>query len=64
MRKLAFACGAISIISWISVCTLGVLDKVSIGYEQIMILYIGILMIGIPSALFIEKRELENKLKA
>lgn len=62
-RKLAFACGAISVMSWISVCSLGVLDSVSLNYKEILTLYVGALMIVVPVALMIEDRELERKIK-
>lgn len=63
IRKLAFACGAISVTSWLSVCALGVLDKVNMDYVKIMSLYIGVLMIAVPVALLIEDKELERKIK-
>lgn len=59
-RQLSFICGMISVVSWIFVCTLGVLDKVSISYWALLGLYISILILGTPVALFIENREFEK----
>lgn len=58
VRRLAFACGAVSVTSWLFVCTLGILDKVSASYISIIGLYTGILLAGILIALRIEKKEL------
>jgi hypothetical protein len=59
-RKIAFAGGAISVISWLSVCVLGVLDSSPVGYSVIIALYVCVLGIGIPTALLIENREFEK----
>jgi len=56
-RKMAFACGAISVISWLSVCTLGVLDKLSISYGLIISLYLTVIAFGVAVSLLIEKRK-------
>ena len=48
LRKIAFICGAISVLSWISVCVLGVLSSVSVTYHQLMALYAGVLLVAIP----------------
>lgn len=58
MRRLAFACGAVSVISWLSVLTLGVLNRLAMSYGLIMSLYLGIIIFGIIVALFVEKKEL------
>ena len=58
MRKLAFACGAISVVSWMSVFVLGMLDSISLGYGMIMSIYFLIILFGISVALEVEKREL------
>lgn len=63
VRKLAFVCGAISVVSWLSVSILGILDKIDMDYMKIMSLYLGVLMIVIPIALLIEDRELEREIK-
>ncbi len=60
IRKFAFACGAISVLSWITICSLGVLDKVSISYGVLMAGY-GVLIIGgVLVALLVESREFER----
>jgi hypothetical protein len=58
IRKLAFTCGAVSVISWLSVCALGVLDKLNMSYVLIMSIYGAIVFVGIIVALLIEKKEL------
>lgn len=57
VRKFAFISGAVSVISWIAVCALGVLDGVNISYATLMGIYGGILFFGICVALVIEKKE-------
>ncbi len=57
VRRLAFACGAISVVSWLSVCLLGVLDNLDINYGLIMSLYAGVIFVSILVALTVEKRE-------
>lgn len=57
IRRLAFACGAISVVSWLSVCTLGVLNRVNMSYGNIVSIYLAIVIFGIVVSLFMEKRE-------
>lgn len=59
VRRLAFTCGAISVISWIYVCGLGVLDSISLSYSMIISLYLGIIFLGVVTAWKIEKKELD-----
>jgi hypothetical protein len=58
MRRVAFVCGAISVISWLSVCALGVLDSLNMAYTTIVSIYIVIIIFGTLVALLVEKREL------
>ena len=51
VRHVAFACGAVSVISWVSVLTLGVLDGVRSSYGSLMGMYGIVLAIGIVSSL-------------
>ncbi len=55
-RRLAFACGAISVISWIALCTLGVLDSVSVSYGVLMASYGAVILCGISVALLVERK--------
>lgn len=57
VRRVAFACGAISVISWLSVCTLGVLDGLSMSYGMIISIYLLVLLFGIVVSFFVEKKE-------
>lgn len=61
LRKLAFACGAISVISWLSVLSLGVISKVHLSYSSLMTLYTAIITGSIIIALIVEKNTFENK---
>jgi hypothetical protein len=56
-RKIAFCCGAISLVSWLYACTLALLKNIPWNYAQIMGIYVLILVIAIPCALFIEHRK-------
>jgi len=58
IRRLAFACGAVSVISWLAVCTLGVLDKLDFTYLSIILAYLLTIIFGVVVALCIEKKEL------
>lgn len=58
MRRVAFVCGAISVISWLSVCALGVLDSLNMAYSTIMAIYLAIILFGTIVALLVERKEL------
>lgn len=58
-RKLAFAGGAVSVVSWLCVCALGVMDFSPVGYQTLMLGYAAVLVIAIPTALAVERREFE-----
>lgn len=57
IRRLAFACGAVSVISWLAVCALGVLNKINVSYEFIMLTYLVIVLFGVITALILERKE-------
>lgn len=57
MRMLAFTCGAVSVISWISVLILAVLNRLTMSYSLIMLLYLGVIIFGVIAALVLEKKE-------
>lgn len=61
LRKLAFACGSISIISWLSVLSLGVTSKIHLPYSALIELYGVVIIGGIIIALIVEKNTFENK---
>lgn len=61
MRKVAFVCGAISVLSWIVMCILGVLKSIPLSYVQAVVSYLGIVIFGIGGALVIERIEFERK---
>ena len=57
VRRVAFAAGAVSVVSWLSVCALGVLDTLVFSYVYIVSVYAIVVLIGIIVALFVEKKE-------
>lgn len=57
VRRLAFVCGAVSVISWLSVCALGVIDGLNMSYLLIISIYLIFIAIGSVVALLVEKRE-------
>ena len=59
IRRLAFASGAVSVTSWLAVCALGTLKKVTMPYSEIMLIYLGVVTIALLCALYLERRELE-----
>ena len=62
-RKISFAGGAISVISWLAVCALGVMDSLPFSYTHIIGLYGLIILVGIFGALLLENREFEQASK-
>lgn len=61
LRKISFACGSISLISWVSVLALGVLNSVTFPYKTLMGMYFIVISIGIIVSITIEKNTLERK---
>lgn len=59
VRRFAFASGAVSVISWLLVCILGVLNRLNMSYTDIISIYLGIIVFGIVVALLVEKHELD-----
>lgn len=57
-RRVAFACGAVSVVSWLAVCVLGVLDKIPFTYNFTILIFLSLLIIGVLSALYLEKKTL------
>lgn len=60
MRRVSFACGAISVLSWISVCALGVLDRATMSYGVLMGGYLFLVIVGVLIGLVVEYREFEK----
>lgn len=55
MRQKAFACGAISLVSWLAVCVLGILDTVPFSFGVLFGAYVFCLCGSIIGALVVEK---------
>ncbi len=60
-RKIAFVCGTISAVSWVSMLSLGVLDGVNSSYASVLGLYAGILGTLIIASLIFERFAFEPK---
>lgn len=59
-RILSFICGSISVITWLCICTLGVLDSVTLSYWKIIGIYTVLIFAAFPIALGIEYKEFEQ----
>ena len=57
MRRIAFISGAISVVSWISVCILGMLNDVTFDYYQILIFYLAIVVVSSLVSVIIERKK-------
>ena len=60
-RRVAFICGTISVVSWISILALGVVDGVNSPYASILGLYAAILGTLILASLIVERLWFEPK---
>ncbi len=61
IRQIAFACGAISIISWFIVCILGVISSIPYTFVQFILAYLIFTLCGIFVSLVIEKYTFSKK---
>lgn len=61
LRKLSFACGAISLISWLLAFTLGMLGHIPLSYLEAIVGYVGILFGGILFAQIVEYMLIRKK---
>ena len=59
IRRIAFACGAVSVVSWVIICALGVMKSIPVSYGIAMSLYLIGTIFAITVALVVEKRELD-----
>ena len=55
IRKIAFASGAVSLVSWYSVFVLGLLKAPQISFYALVLIYIGMVLAGVVVSLYIEK---------
>lgn len=62
-RKIAFVCGTVSAVSWVSILALGVIDGVNAPYASVLGLYGGILGTLIIASLIFERFAFEPKHK-
>lgn len=59
-RRIAFVCGSLSVISWLYICVLGVLDVVPLSYIIIVSAYLAIAIMGGTIALLLERKDFEQ----
>ncbi|MCC6290792.1 hypothetical protein IT398_01865 [Candidatus Nomurabacteria bacterium] len=55
-RMVAFSCGAVSLVSWLSVLALALIKNTPFSYGEIMPLFILVLIFTITAALVVERR--------
>ncbi len=60
VRRLSFICGATSVITWIFICILGVLDSVPLSYGQLLGIYSVLLLSSFPIAVAVEFKKFER----
>jgi hypothetical protein len=60
VRRLSFICGATSVITWLFICILGVLDSVPLSYWQLFGIYSVLLFGSFPIAIAVEFKEFEK----
>lgn len=63
LRKIGFALGAVSLVSWVSALSLGVLLHISVAYDTAILLYAGVLVGAITASQIIESLLLEKGAK-
>ncbi|MEN9551763.1 MAG: hypothetical protein RI935_140 [Candidatus Parcubacteria bacterium] len=56
VRKMSFVLGAVSLISWVSAMSLGVLDKINLSYTTAFSLYLVVLVFGAMISQVIAKK--------
>lgn len=56
LRNMAFAFGPVSVVSWYTVFTLGLLKSVPFSYGVMMLLYAGLVAIGVMGGEIMERR--------
>lgn len=61
LRKIGFALGAISLVSWISALSLGILLHIPVSYDTAIGIYIVILVLAVAVSQYLEWRLLERK---
>lgn len=63
LRKAGFALGAVSLISWVSALSLGVLSSIAISYPTAVAIYATVILLGIGVSQIAESELLERKIK-
>jgi hypothetical protein len=61
LRKIGFALGAVSLVSWVSALSLGVLLHISVSYDIAILVYLLTLLLAVILSQLIEARLLERK---
>lgn len=63
LRKISFALGAVSLVSWVSALSLGVLLHIPVSYNMAILIYGAVLGIAVVASQIIETALLERKKK-
>ncbi len=61
MRKIGFALGAVSLVSWISALSLGVLLHISVSYDIAILVYLGVVLTAVALSQIVESALLEKR---
>jgi uncharacterized membrane protein len=64
LRKLSFASGAISIVTWYTVFTLGLFPKIPVDYRTALLLYVLLLCFAVLCSQVMDRRMVRNYQKA
>ncbi len=60
LRKIGFALGAVSLVSWVSALSLGVLLHIPVSYNTAILIYVFALALGVIASQIIESLALER----
>ncbi len=60
LRKLSFASGSISIVTWYMVFTLGLFPKIPVDYRTALLLYVALLCFAVAGSQFMDRRMVRN----
>lgn len=55
LRRCAFISGAVSVVSWYTVFIIAMIQNMPFDFVELLLIYAGVLVLGIAGALFIEK---------
>ena len=57
VRRLAFIAGSISVVSWVFVCILGIINQLDYNFYQIIFAYLIVILFASIASIFIESKK-------